>query len=51
MSEEKGLGLFHGKDRPTPEWGWTKYEEAVAYNTRINLQETVKANENFYIGK
>ena len=50
MSED-GLGLFAGKDEPTVEWGWTHYTEAVAYNTTIGLQETVKANENFYIGK
>lgn len=50
MSED-GLGLFRGKDRPTVEWGWAQYEKAKAYNTTINLDETVKANENFYIGK
>ena len=50
MSED-GLGLFHGKDKPTVEWGWAKYEKAVTYNTGIQLQETVKANENFYVGK
>ena len=48
---ENGLGLFAGKDKPTAEWGWEQYEEAVSYNTGIQLQETVKANENFYIGK
>ena len=48
---ENGLGLFHGKDRPSVEWGCQQYEEAVSYNTVIQLQETVKANENFYIGK
>ena len=50
MSED-GLGLFHGKDKPTVEWGWAKYEKAVTYNTAIHLQETVKANENFFVGK
>jgi hypothetical protein len=48
---ENGLGLFAGQDRPSVEWGWQHYEEAVRYNTGIQLQETVKANENFYIGK
>ena len=50
MSEE-GLGLFAGKDRPTVEWGWTHYEKSVSYNSAIQLQETVRANENFFIGK
>ena len=48
---ENGLGLFAGKDKPTVEWGWQHYEEAVDYNSGLQLQETVKANENFYIGK
>lgn len=48
---ENGLGLFDGKDRPTKEWGWQQYTEAVGYNSGIQLQDTVKANENFYIGK
>lgn len=48
---EDGLGLFDGKDQPTVEWGWKNYEKAVAYNTTVGLQETVKANENFFIGK
>ena len=48
---ENGLGLFAGKDKPSVEWGWQHYEEAVSYNTGLELQETVKANENFYIGK
>ena len=54
MSKKKKiaeLGLFDGKDRPDVQWGWRNYTDSVAYNTRINLQETVRANENFYIGK
>jgi len=50
MSEE-GLGLFAGKDKPTVEWGWDHYEKAKQFNRSINLEDTVKANENFYIGK
>ena len=50
MSDE-GLGLFYGKDKPTVEWGWSKYERAKTYNQSINLYDTVKANENFYIGR
>lgn len=48
---EDGLGLFAGKDKPSVEWGWKHYEKSVQYNQSINLYETVKANENFYIGK
>lgn len=46
-----GLGLFRGKYTPTKEVTWSMYEEALAFNNRINLAETVKVNENFYIGK
>jgi len=48
---EVGLGLFGGKDKPSVEWGWTHYEKAVDFNNSINLYDTVKTNENFYIGK
>lgn len=30
---------------------WAEYNEAVAYNKSIDLYETVKKNENFYIGR
>lgn len=50
MSED-GLGLFAGEDKPSVEWGWKQYEEAKRYNQAINLYDTVKANENFYVGK
>lgn len=46
-----GLGLFLGKDKPDRETGWCMYQTALDYNNSINLPETVKANENFYIGK
>lgn len=49
--DEMGLGLFAGKDEPTVEWGWSNYTKSVDYNTKLNLQETVRVNENFYIGK
>lgn len=48
---EDGLGLFAGKYRPSVEWGWAKYENAKTWNQNINLYETVRANENFFIGK
>ena len=49
--DDKELGLFDGKEEPSVEWTWKHYDESVSYNTNLDLQETVKANENFYIGK
>ncbi len=37
--------------KQTPEQIWQEYQKGVSYNTRINLYEQVKKNENFYIGK
>lgn len=45
------LGLFSGKDRPDVESAWKLYEDSEAFNTAINLADTVRVNENFYIGK
>ena len=45
------LGLFNGKDRPDVESAWKLYEDSESFNTAINLANTVKVNENFYIGK
>ena len=47
----EGLGLFMGQDMPTKEVAWSYYEEALRFNNKINLEETVRVNENFYIGK
>lgn len=30
---------------------WDEYEKCVQYNNSISLDENVKKNENFYIGK
>ena len=49
MSEK--LGLFAGENKPTPLSGWDLYQKALDYNNAINLNDTVKVNENFYIGK
>ena len=46
-----GLGLFEGKYTPTKEIAWSMYNDALSFNTKINLADTVRANENFYIGK
>ncbi len=37
--------------KQTPAQIWQEYQKGVSYNTRINLYEQVKKNENFYIGK
>ena len=50
MNDEK-LGLFDGEDMPTARTAWILLEQGRDFNTRINLNETVKANRNFYIGK
>lgn len=50
MSEVK-LGLFDGEKKPTPEIGWRFYQRGLEYNNYIELDDTVEANENFYIGK
>lgn len=49
--EADGLGLFDGKYEPDPETGWSMYERGVAFKNAINLFDTVRVNENFYIGE
>lgn len=39
------------KNKPTPESVYKKYDKCVTFNTQIDLYETVKKNENFFIGK
>lgn len=50
MSDEK-LGLFKGEDLPSVQSAWDFYQEGLKFNDRINLEDTVRANENFFIGK
>ena len=50
MNEDK-LGLFRGEDEPDVDVVWDFYEEGIDWNASINLDETVKANENFFVGK
>ena len=35
----------------SPEQIWQEYERGVAFKRQINLYETVRTNENFYVGK
>lgn len=46
MSEE-ALGLFGGKDRPDFTAAWSFFEKGRSFNNQINLDATVKSNENF----
>ena len=45
------LGLFDGKDKPDVKTVWKMYQTGRDFNTAINLDETIKVNENFYISK
>lgn len=45
------LGLFGEKKYPDPHIAWSFYEKALQFNNQINLDATVKVNENMYIGK
>lgn len=45
------LGIFNGEDKPNVQCAWNFYEKGLSFNNQINLDETVKANENFYVGK
>lgn len=40
-----------GGKLPTHELVWKKYQRCLDYNSAINLNETVRVNENFFIGK
>lgn len=39
------------KTKISPERVWREYEKGVSYNNSIGLYDTVRKNENFYIGK
>ena len=50
MSDDK-LGLFNGEDMPDVQCVWNFYKDGLKFNDSIGLEETVQANENFFIGK
>lgn len=50
MSEKK-LGLFKGEDKPSVQTVWDFYQEGLKFNDAINLDDTVRTNENFFVGK
>ena len=35
----------------TPQFVWAQYSQGIGFNTSIDLDEEVEANENFFIGK
>ena len=39
------------KNKPACRTVWKEYEKALVYNTQIGLYDTVRTNENFFIGK
>lgn len=50
MSDKK-LGLFNGEDMPDVKTAWEFYEKGLQFNNAINLEETVRVNENMFIGR
>ena len=51
ISDGEIPGIFGDKDEPDIVSGWALYEDALVFNNAINLNETVRVNENFYVGK
>ena len=51
FAPEEKLGLFDGEDRPDVKTAWKLFQKGRDFNTAINLEETIKVNENFYISK
>ena len=51
MSDNDLLYMFEGKEKPDHLVGWKFYQQGLDFNTRINLYDMVKVNENFFVGK
>jgi len=49
--DERLIGLFRGYKLPDYRIAWEMYQKGLGYNQQINLDETVRVNENFFIGK
>lgn len=43
--------MFNGRDKPDIISGWKLYEDGEAYKNRLNLYDTVRVNENFFVGR
>ena len=52
--DTSGLNTYSlGKESKLPDCGtaWKLYERGLDFNSSINLEDTVRVNENFFIGK
>lgn len=49
--DNESLELFGKKKEPDHEIGWQLYQKSVDFKTSLNLYDTVKVNENFFVGK
>lgn len=51
MNEIEGLELFGTSKVPDHVKGWQLYQKSVDFKTGLNLYDTVKVNQNFFIGR
>ena len=51
MEQERGLELFGDSKEPNAEIGWQLYQKSLDFKNSINLFDTVKTNENYFVGK
>lgn len=49
--DELQLGLFGEKDEPDAAKAWDIYDRGLKFNNQLNLEETVRVNRNFVVGK
>ena len=49
--DELRLGLFGDKDEPDAAKAWDIYDRGIKFNNQLNLEETVRVNRNFVVGK
>ena len=49
--DEMLTGLFKGRNLPNYRIAWEMYRKGLDFNQQINLEETVRVNENFFVGK
>lgn len=50
--DTSALDTAEGRSLPvTAERVWAMYERGRGFNARMDLEETVRVNENFFIGK
>ena len=51
MEQNDSLALFASGPMPNFESAWQLYQKSCDFKTAINLYDTVKVNENFFVGK